>query len=181
MAPVCCWVIRGQYRVSSQGRVHNWVFVVSMEGNIRAWTRNLKKKNQYWFIQFHYLNGQKVWHLYIYLFYVITGITQQKWIILILALGNSLNLHFEFSQFRPDLIALVRGVCRFLQPWWAGGRLANTLPRSIRKKTDEQKFELKEKDATVHWSWCHCVSYRKAWNYFFHPSVTKYFWVEAKQ
>ena len=27
-------------------------------------------------------------------------------IILILALGNSLNLHiFEFSQFRPDLIA----------------------------------------------------------------------------
>ena len=40
------------------------------------------------------------------------------WIILILAFGNSLNLHiFEFSQFRPDLIALINFSSRRTSPW----------------------------------------------------------------
>ena len=67
MAPVCCWIIRGQCRISSQGRVHNEALVASMQGNIRAWTRNLKKKS----ILIHLislLEWAKVWHLYIYLF-----------------------------------------------------------------------------------------------------------------
>ena len=59
------------------------------------------------------LEWAKVRHLYIYLLInLITVISQQKdssilhRIILILALGKSLNLHiFEFSHFRPDLIA----------------------------------------------------------------------------
>ena len=54
---------------------------------------------------------------------LITVITQQKdsilhWIILILALGNSLNLHiFEFSQFRPDLIVPINFGSRRTSPW----------------------------------------------------------------
>ena len=111
MAPVCCWVIRGQCRVSSQGRVHNGALVVSMQENIRAWTRNLKKKINIDSFNFITWMDQRC-DIYIFIyFFNITVITQQKdsilhWIILILALGNSLNLHiFEFSQFRPDLIA----------------------------------------------------------------------------
>ena len=50
--------------------------------------------------------------MFIHLSFSFTVITQQKdrpvlcWIILILAVDNFLKLHiFEFSQFRPDLIA----------------------------------------------------------------------------
>ena len=119
MAPVCCWVIRGQCRVSSQGRVHNGALVVSMQGNIRAWTRNLKKIINIDSFNFITWMGQRC-DIYIFIyFFLITVITQQKhssilhWIILILALGNSLNLHiFEFSQFRPDLIAPSGGLVR---------------------------------------------------------------------
>ena len=40
------------------------------------------------------------------------------WIILILAIDNSLNLHiFEFSQFRPDSIAPINFGSRQTSPW----------------------------------------------------------------
>ena len=70
--------------------------------------------------------------IYMLSYFLITAISPGKnrsvlyWIILILAVGNSLKLHiFELSQFRPDLIVpstsalggLVRRVRRFLQPW----------------------------------------------------------------
>ena len=109
MAPLCCWVIWGQCSVSSQGWVHIWSPYGIMQGN-RAWKSNLKKKIK--IDSFHYLNGPKVWLLFIYFF--IRVITQQKdrpilcWINLILAVGNSLKWHIcKFSQFRPDLIATI--------------------------------------------------------------------------
>ena len=90
----------------------------------KYWTLNKKsQEKKSIFIYFHYLNGPKVWHLYIH-FFLITVITQQThssilhWIVLILALDNTLNLHiFEFSQFRPDLIAPINFGSRRTSPW----------------------------------------------------------------
>ena len=119
MASVCFWVIRGQCRVSSQGRVHNEALVASMQGNIRAWTRNLKKKINIDSFNFITWLSQRC-----DIYFLITVITQQKdssilhWNILILALGNSLNLHiFEFSLFRPDLIAPINFGSGRTSPW----------------------------------------------------------------
>ena len=105
--------------------------MVSKQGNIRAWTRNLKKKINIDRFNFITWIGQMC-DIYMLIYFLITAISPGKnrsvlyWIILILAVGNSLKLHiFELSQFRPDLIVpstsalggLVRRVCRFLQPW----------------------------------------------------------------
>ena len=122
---LCCWVIRGQCRVRSQGSIHNGALVVSMQGNIRAWTRNLKKKINIDSFNFITWMGRRCdIYIYIYIYFLITVIIQQKhssilhWIILILALGSSLNLHiFEFSQFRPDLIAPINFGSRRTSPW----------------------------------------------------------------
>ena len=81
-----------------------------MQGNIRAWTRNLKKKINMDSFNFILEWAKGVTFIYLFISFIAV-ITQQKdsilhWIILILALGNSLNLHiFQFSQFQPDLIA----------------------------------------------------------------------------
>ena len=67
---LCCWVTRGQYRVSRQGRIHNGSLVVSMQGNIRAWTRNLKKKIHIDSFNFIIWMGQSCdIYIFIYLFF----------------------------------------------------------------------------------------------------------------
>ena len=82
------------------------------------------------------LEWPKVWHLYMYFFFLITVITQQKdrpilcWINLILAVGNSLKLLiFEFSQFRPDLIAPINFGSRRSSP--PSPQVSAALPRTF--------------------------------------------------
>ena len=135
MAPLCCWVIRDQCRVSSQGRVHNGALVACLWYQCRETLEPEQEISRKISLLIHSISllewakGVTFIYLSIFLNYRYNSAKSSilHWIILILACGNSLKLHiFEFSQFRPDLIApstsalggLVRGVRRFLQPWY---------------------------------------------------------------
>ena len=98
------------------------MLVVSMQGNIRAWTRNLKKNITNDSFNFITWMDQRC-DIYIFIYFLNYRYNPAKssilhWIILILAVGNSLNLYiFEFSQFRPDLIAPINFGSRRTSPW----------------------------------------------------------------
>ena len=129
-------------RVSSQVRVHNGALVVSMQGNIRAWTRNLKKKS----ILIHLISllewakGVTFIYLFIYLFnywYNPAKSSFLHWIILFLALGHSefthlwvqpvsawFNCPINFGSSRTSSfvgfgLVQIFTDCTFLhKPWW---------------------------------------------------------------
>ena len=61
-----CCIIRGQCRVNSPGRVHSWVLVVSMQGNMRAWTTSLKKKKSILIDLFTWMSQRYNSCIYIY-------------------------------------------------------------------------------------------------------------------
>ena len=127
MAPLCYWVIRGQYRVSSQGRVHNGALVACLW--YQCWEtfepeQEISRKVSLLIHLISLLEWAKgVTFIFVYIFFFNYRYNPAKssilqWIILILAVGNSLNLHiFEFSQFPPDLIAPINFGSRRTSPW----------------------------------------------------------------
>ena len=92
-----------------QSRVHNGALVVSRQGNIKAWTRNLKKKINidHLISLLEWAKGVKFIYLFIHFFnysYNQTKSSILHWIIIILALKATLWMYTSLSSVSFGLI-----------------------------------------------------------------------------